>query len=149
MHVRLKRNPCFSLPTQSVFGKGLTTILNEYVATRTKGEIFWRCPLKKCPITSVYLSCVRFVQLVIWRFVLQSPVMRCQLYWLRCGKSWILHSTRSSNWSWCYYNQLKYKLYNLKFHYCFFILLPQVIAELPCYISVSKKWVCKMFFCLI
>lgn len=25
--------------TQSVFGKGLTTILNEYVATKTKGEI--------------------------------------------------------------------------------------------------------------
>lgn len=28
---------------QSVFGKGLTTILNEYVAAKTKGKIFWYC----------------------------------------------------------------------------------------------------------
>lgn len=29
-------------PPQSVFGKGLTTLLNEYVATRAKGEVSGR-----------------------------------------------------------------------------------------------------------
>lgn len=31
------------VPSQSVFGKGLTTILNEYVATKAKGEVFRWC----------------------------------------------------------------------------------------------------------
>lgn len=31
------------VPSQSIFGNGLTTILNEYVATKAKGEVFrWR-----------------------------------------------------------------------------------------------------------
>lgn len=51
----------FFVPLQSIFGKGLTTILNEYVATKTKGGVFrWSSTHKVLCFLVECIDCIVF-----------------------------------------------------------------------------------------